>query len=308
MSDPVFALLLLFTTLVVLALVRTFKTLDPRFGPAATTPLVVGVAAGLVLGFVPIPDRWFAVAAAVLLTAGALYVRLTGEESEPSEGMILGAVTGAGAAAALIVAGSDLVQLSAVVLAGAVAGFGITVGARQVANALRQIVIDLATACAAAGATMLPAIAIGAGAKVRPVAIASCALVPLLIIITVFVQWRDVKRELAEEERLGFVSVEDVRRTAHPFLRFGKGAWSDRAAHREFVRIATRTALRKRQQRSRSGELARLYQVEIMKLRMQMQEMTRLDRMNALGTPQPDEELASDTIDSRSEHRPARRS
>lgn len=308
MSDPVFALLLLASTVLVLALVRTFKTLDLRFGAAATTPLVCGVAAGLVLGFAPIPQRWFAASLAILLTLAALYVRLTGEESEPSEGMILGALTGVAAAAALVVAGEDLLQVSACVLAGAAAGFGITVGARQVAHPLRQIVIDVVTLFAAGGLTLVPGLAATAGVKVRTVAISACALVPLLIIVTVFVQWRDIRRELAEEERLGFISPEDVKRTAHPFLRFGKGAWSDRAAHREFVRIATQTALRKRQQRSRSGELARLYQVEIMKLRMQMQEMTRLDRMNAMGTPQHDEELGSDTIDNESDRPTARRS
>ncbi|HEX2120988.1 MAG TPA: hypothetical protein VHL59_05030, partial [Thermoanaerobaculia bacterium] len=48
--------------------------------------------------------------------------------------------------------------------------------------------------------------------------------------------------------------------------------------HREFVRIAHRIALRKRQQRGRTEEVARLYQLEVIKLRMQLQDMTRIDR------------------------------
>ena len=57
----------------------------------------------------------------------------------------------------------------------------------------------------------------------------------------------------------------------------------DAAAHREFVRIANRLALRKRQQRARSEEMARLYQLEIIKLRMQLQEMTRIDARSRAG-------------------------
>ena len=44
--------------------------------------------------------------------------------------------------------------------------------------------------------------------------------------------------------------------------------------HRDFVRIANKIALRKRQQRTRTEEIARLYQLEVIKLRMQMQEMS----------------------------------
>jgi len=49
-------------------------------------------------------------------------------------------------------------------------------------------------------------------------------------------------------------------------------------AHREFVRLSNKIALRKRQQRNRPEEIARLYQLEIIKLRMQVQEMTKIDR------------------------------
>ena len=93
-----------------------------------------------------------------------------------------------------------------------------------------------------------------------------------------FGQWSDVRAELSHEASLGFIDNADVRRTAHPLLRFGRGGWSDARAHREFVRLANRVALRKRQQRGRSEEAARLYQLEIIKLRMQMQEMSNINR------------------------------
>jgi hypothetical protein len=100
----------------------------------------------------------------------------------------------------------------------------------------------------------------------------------------VFKQWPEVRAELRHEASLGFLDDADVRRTAHPLLRHGGGGWTDRHAHREFVRLANEIALRKRRQRFRPDDVARLYQLEIMKLRMQIQEMSRIDRaMRACG-------------------------
>src|SRR6185436_5668235 len=55
-------------------------------------------------------------------------------------------------------------------------------------------------------------------------------------------------------------------------------------AHREFVRLANEIALRKRHQRGRPDDTARLYQLEIIKLRMQIQEMSKIDRDTRRGT------------------------
>jgi hypothetical protein len=112
----------------------------------------------------------------------------------------------------------------------------------------------------------------------RHIAISAAALVPLLIIATVFKQWPSVRQELNHEAALGFIDDEDVRPTAHPLRRLGRAGWHDAGAHREFVRIATRIALRKRQQRTRTETMARLYQLEVIKLRMELQEMARIDR------------------------------
>jgi hypothetical protein len=116
------------------------------------------------------------------------------------------------------------------------------------------------------------------GLAERQVAIAAAALVPLLIIVTMFKQWPSVRAELRHEAALGVIDDEDVRPTAHPLLRLGRAGWHDADAHREFVRIANKIALRKRQQRGRPEEVARLYQLEVIKLRMELQEMTRIDR------------------------------
>jgi cbb3-type cytochrome oxidase subunit 3 len=112
----------------------------------------------------------------------------------------------------------------------------------------------------------------------RHVAIGTAALIPLLILVTVFKQWPSVRAELRHEASLGVIFDEDVRSTAHPLLRLGRAGWHDAGAHREFVRIANKIALRKRQQRGRPEEVARLYQLEVIKLRMELQEMTRIDR------------------------------
>ncbi|MGZ8867904.1 MAG: hypothetical protein ACXW2P_06135, partial [Thermoanaerobaculia bacterium] len=91
------------------------------------------------------------------------------------------------------------------------------------------------------------------------------------------------------------IDDKDVRATAHPLLRLGRGAWKNAGAHREFVRIANRIALRKRQQRHRSDDMARLYQLEVMKLRMQLQDMTRLERAAVRGI-EHDDHVPSDTM------------
>ena len=60
------------------------------------------------------------------------------------------------------------------------------------------------------------------------------------------------------------------------------------------MRLANRIALRKRQQRDRTDDEARLYQLEIIKLRMQIQEMSRIDR--AVLNAGAGEEGSSDTM------------
>ena len=101
-----------------------------------------------------------------------------------------------------------------------------------------------------------------------------------------FGRWPAVRRELDEESALGVVDAADVRPTAHPILRLGRGGWTSAGAHRGFVRVATRIALRKRQQRAHPEPVARLYQVEVIQLRMEMQEMARIDRAMRAGTAQ----------------------
>ena len=285
MSDPVYAIVLLLAFLAVLAVVRFFKTLDPDLWLAAATPVLAGVVSGLFLRFLPAAHP---AAIGIVLTIAALYVRLTGEESEPIDGMLLGACSGAAAAAVLMTRGEHECRIIAECLAaGTITGYGVTFASLHVTDKLRQLVIDVVTAVIAIAAAFVPRFF----PDERLTATVVAAIIPLITVIAAFKQWPDVRAELSHEASLGFIADADVRRTANPLLRLGGGGWADRKAHREFVRLANKIALRKRQQRNRPEEIARLYQLEIIKIRMQIQEMSRIDRAVLA-----DQQMPSDTI------------
>lgn len=278
MSDPVLALVLVASFFVALTIAHAFKTLGTSLWREAWTPLIAGVIVGVIVLW--IADRVAsAIPLGILLTLAALYVRLIGRESEPAEGMTLGAMTGAGAALPLITRLDDaLLVLASCLAAGAIAGYGITFGLSHVRDKLRQALVDFVTAALAIGGAYLPLLVARGRITDRHVAITAVALIPLVIVGAVFKQWPAIRAELRDEATLGVLDDTDVRPTAHPFLRLGRGGWHDAGAHREFVRVATKIALRKRQQRGRPDDLARLYQLEVIKLRMQAQEMSNIDR------------------------------
>jgi hypothetical protein len=278
MSDPVLAILLICFFAALLTLAAWFRTLDGALWSEAQIPLVAGVISGIVVMFVKSAAPFLT--AGIVLTVAALYVRLTGRESEPIDGMALGALTGGAAAVPLLFAGDgELLRLAECVLAGAVAGFGITFGLTQVRDRLRQAAVDAMTVAAAIAVAWLPTLLVRSGRLTdRQVAVGALAAVPLFVIGAVVRQWPIIRSELRDEARLGFIDGEDAGPTAHPLRRLGRAGWYDARAHREFVRICQRIALRKRQQRSRPEEVARLYQLEVIKLRMELQQMAQIDR------------------------------
>jgi len=192
--------------------------------------------------------------------------------------MIVGSVMGATAAVPLFMTSNHAAAIiAAMMLAGGVAGYGITFAVFHVADKQRQIAFDVVTAAIAMIVAWLPSLATRYGIRERHILVTVAAALPLIVVVATFRQWPDVRAELRHESSLGFLSDRDVRTTAHPLLRLGRGGWADRRAHREFVRLANRIALRKRQQRSRTDDVARLYQLEIIKLRMQIQQMSVID-------------------------------
>jgi hypothetical protein len=272
MSDPLFALATVLVFLAVVAAASFFKNLEVWHWSDLRTPLMAGLVGGVLIrvaAFLP-----------PFVTAAALYVRPVGRESEPPDGMALGAITGAVAAVPLIVTSEgELVRFAECVLAGAVAGYGITFGLTHVRRKGRQAGVDAITALVAVIAASIPSLALRIpGATEREVAVGAAALVPLLVVAAVFRQWAPLRAELEHEAALGFIDEADVRSTAHPIRRLGRAGWHDAAAHRELVRIATKIALRKLQQRHRSDDVARLYQLEVIKLRMQLREMSEIDK------------------------------
>ncbi len=279
MSDPVLTFVLIVLFFAAMAAARFFKSVEAGFAHAAQTPVIAGAIAGIVLLAIKDLANLQAALTGVLMTLAAVWVRHTGEESEAADGMILGALTGAAAAIPLALSGAhELLAFSQAVLSGAIAGYGITFAAFHVADRSRQVAIDAITGIFAIIAAYAPTIIAGTGVSDRDTALVAAVAVPLAAVAIVFKQWSDVRAELAHEAALGFMSDADVEATAHPLKRFGGGAWIDRHAHREFVRVASKIALRKRQQRNRTDEMARLYQLEIIKLRMQLQQMAGIDR------------------------------
>ena len=92
MSDPVLALVLIVSFIAALAAASYFKTLDSSLGRDSRIPLIAGAVTGVLIHYIPGP-----IATGIILTIAALYVRLIGRESEPSDGMTLGAMTGVAA-------------------------------------------------------------------------------------------------------------------------------------------------------------------------------------------------------------------
>ena len=292
MSDPVLCVVVYALFLAAMAAMHFFKTLDSDLGPAWRTAIVMGIVVALVLFFL---RDLYPIAGGVALTLAALYVRHTGGETEAFDGMIVGSVMGATAAIPFVLTAAHVARImAAMMMAGAVAGYGITFAVFHVADKRKQIAFDVVTAIAAIVAAWLPSIAARYGIRDRNTLLAVAGTLPMIVIAAVFQQWPDVRAELRHEASLGFMSDRDVRATAHPLFRLGSGGWADRRAHREFTRLANRIALRKRQQRNRTDEQARIYQLEIIRLRMQIQKMSHIDR--AVLSASAGDEVSSDTM------------
>ena len=293
MTDPILTLVVLAGFLALMALMHFFKTLDGNLSTAWRAPLIAGLAVGSILRFaIPLSPLWLG----LLLSVAALWARHTGHESEPIEGMVTGSAMGAAASLPFLLTGSELEPwiAAASILAGAVAGFGITFAAFHVAARPRQLLLDAVTAAVAIGAACVPGLLAGRGIRHQEILLGVVTLLPLAVLVSVFQQWPDIRAELRHEASLGFLDDADVRTTAHPFLRLGRGGWTDPRAHRQFVQLANRVALRKRQLRGRTDEMARLYQLEIIKLRMRIQEMSRID--HAVLNARRDANMRSDTM------------
>src|SRR3954454_454000 len=252
MSDPVLCIVVYAVFLAAMAAAHFFKTLDNDLGTAWRTAFAVGLAVAFLLFLV---RALYPVVGGIALTLAALYVRHTGQETAAVDGMIVGSVMGATAAVPFVLTSIHAASIiAALMLAGGVAGYGITFAVFHVADKRKQIAFDVVTAAIAMAAAWLPSIAVRYGIRERNILFAVAAALPLLVIIAVFRQWPDLRAELRHESSLGFLSNGGVRSPAHPLLRLGCGGWADARAHCELPSRANHIALRTRQQRTRTED------------------------------------------------------
>src|SRR5688572_20090579 len=210
MADPVLALVLLAAFFLAATIACFFKTLESDLWRDAQSPIIAGIICGVLIRLAPRVTNQHAIVVGVILTVAALYVRLTGRESEPADGMTLGAMMGAAAAIPMLFAGErELLSFAECVLAGAVAGYGITFGLTHVRDRMKQALIDALTAALAVLAAQAPSL-LARNISPRYIAIATAAIVPLLIVAAVFKQWPTVRGELRHEAALGVIDNDDV--------------------------------------------------------------------------------------------------
>jgi hypothetical protein len=108
-----------------------------------------------------------------------------------------------------------------------------------------------------------------------------------------------VTRELVDEARLDLFPLREVPGIAHPLRRLGRGGWRDLDARRKLISRSTELAMAKHRQRQMSDEAARLYQLEIMKLRMEIREILAIHQALVLDAEDSSRvESTSDTMSS----------
>src|SRR6266850_2593406 len=98
MTDPVFTIFLIIAFIPLLAALRFFKTLENDFGKVAPAPLTIGLLAGIVIALPLWQPYGRPVVTALAIGLGTLIVQHWRQESEPSDGMLIGALMGAAAA------------------------------------------------------------------------------------------------------------------------------------------------------------------------------------------------------------------
>src|SRR5258708_1649307 len=156
MSDPVLCIVVCAVFLAAMAAAHFFKTLDNDLGTAWRTALAIGGAVAFVLFLV---RAIYPIIGGIALTLAALYVRHTGRETEAIDGMLVGSVMGATAAIPFVMTSvHEAGIMASLMLAGAVAGYGVTFAVFHVADKKKQIAFDVATAAAAIVVAWLPSL------------------------------------------------------------------------------------------------------------------------------------------------------
>jgi hypothetical protein len=241
--------------------------------PALAAGGGIGAAVGVAerTPFHPEP-RWLV---PVLLAAAVWFTRERRPDADVTEGAFSGAIAGCVAAAVASVLATETAPATVTtwIIAGTMAGVILY------CVAVHSRLVRLAVGMLAAAVLLLLHQTLAGWTTGRsgwtPAIVMSIVAVGALVITVA--RWPGLRAELREEAELGFISREDAASVTHPIRRLRLSNWNDPDARREFVRTASDIAVRKRRQRHMSQATARLYQLEILKLRMQLQEMQQVD-------------------------------
>lgn len=198
----------------------------------------------------------------LLLAIVLVWIRWFHVDRDYVDGLITGLLIGSVAASIIGLARNEESASLAVVLEGALAGLMshlVLLRTRGARILFAVGVIALVVVFQQALGETLRASWQAASLLVTSIAVASMGATVL--------QWRALRAELEKEAELGVFPASELDGLVHPIRRMQKSGWADENARREFVRLATELAIRKTRQRRMDGSMARLHQVEVLKLR-----------------------------------------
>lgn len=239
---------------------------------------------------------------AVAIVISMWVIRAREVDADFTEGMLIGALAGLiGGTAGLITGKGSAAEVTAFAVAGALGGAAIFAATLRLRRARAAIALVTAIALWLA----LEPLEHAAGRATNPAApIIAVVTVAAAAAVATVARFPALRRELRAEASLGLLSHSDADAVTHPLKRFRQSHWRDREARRAFVRVATEIAVRKRRQRRMDSATARLYQLEVLKLRMELQEIQQVEaavrsasagsELNASSDTMPPERFASE--------------
>jgi hypothetical protein len=270
-EPPILALVTAIVAALSFALVRAIQHLRLGFQPWLAPAIAGGIAAGVAHEFLESHALLHKVTVAAAFVAVAWFVSVRHADAAFSDGIFAGAVSGTIAAIIASVASAatqgEIAMFPALGSIAAAIVFAVPVASRLTRSALAAVAVLVTVFIWTPIGSILES-------QTPLVVIAVIALAGLVADLA---RWPAMRRELAEEARLGLIDFADAAVIFHPIRRFRLSQWRDRQARREFVRLATSLAELRLRQKRMTAAAARLYQLEILKLRMQVEQMEQVE-------------------------------
>jgi len=263
---------------------RYFRTLSTDSGAWTASRASKGLAAGVVAVLAGAFAGSIILPAAILTTLATAWSRTDERELDIIDAALSGSVTGCAVALPIVLtANTDSSILPAVIVSAVVSA--VAAHFFMTTRAWARMLVIIAS-CAASLLILSYSAVIPVNALPASMSIAAGAM-PFAAFASMFLRWPAALRELKDEEKLGFFDRAEIRRTAHPFRRLRLSIWHNRDARRRFVQLAADLAVRKHRQRRMGSGVARLYQLEIMKLRSDLREIEGVERSLRAEAQQP---------------------